>query len=309
MRPLRWILPLLLLAGFTLGLRTAEAQQTSAIDRLVVALWPEYDQPAMLVILRAQLPPDTALPAEITLPIPAEVGEPLAVAYSTSEGALVNAPYTRQAQGDWALITLTSESRSAQVEYYQPLTLSGNERSFSYTWPGGQDLAGLGYEVQHPVGAQAMAIDPPPQSTAPRPDGLLYSFGELGPVPGTETRLIDLRYERDSSTLSVDSATQTSPPVAGPAEPAEGGMDVTTWLPFGLGAIGGVLVLVGGALYWRSRRRSSGVAVRARHRGRRSAQPESAPALDASAVFCHSCGTQAAVTDKFCRQCGTKLRS
>jgi hypothetical protein len=305
---LRWILPLLLLAGFTFGLRTAEAQQTSAIDRLVVALWPEYDEPAMLVIMRAQLPPDTVLPADITLPIPAEVGEPLAVAYGSADGGLVNAPYTRQAQGDWALITLTSETRSVQVEYYQPLTFSGNERSFSYTWPGGQDLAGLGYEVQHPVGAQAMAIDPAPQSTAPRPDGLLYSFAELGPVPGAETRQIDLRYARDSSTLSVDLIAQASPPVAGPAETAEGGPDVTTWLPFGLGAIGFGLVLAGGGLYWRSRRRSSADSVRARHRGRRSAQPDSAPALDASVVFCHSCGTQAAVTDKFCRQCGTRLR-
>ena len=62
----------------------------------------------------------------------------------------------------------------------------------------------LSYEVQHPVGAQAMTIDPPAQSSAPRPDGLLYSFADLGPVPGMETRQIQLSYQRQSSALSIE---------------------------------------------------------------------------------------------------------
>jgi len=222
---------------------------------------------------------------------------------------MLNAPYTRQVQGDWALITLTSETPNAQLEYYQPLQISGTQRDFRYEWPGGQDLANLSYEVQHPVGAQAMTIDPAPQSTAPRPDGLLYSYAELGSVPGTETRQIQLSYQRDTNTLSNVSAGQAAPPVAGAAEPAEGGLDVTVSLPIGLGVVGAVLVVVGAALYWRSRRRSPTAPGRERHRPRRSSQPEAGPTLDASVIFCHSCGAQAAVTDRFCRQCGSKLRA
>jgi hypothetical protein len=308
MRHLRWMLLLSVLAGFGSRLQPAAAQQPPAIERLTVALWPEYDQPAMLVILRVQLAPGTVLPAEVTLPIPASAGEPLAVAYTTAEGALLNAPYTRQVQGDWALITLTSETLSAQLEYYQPLQISGTQRDFLYEWPGGQDLTSLSYEVQHPVGSQAMTIDPPPQSSAPRPDGLLYSFADLGPVPGTETRRIQLSYARESSALSVDSTGQPAPPVAGSAEPADSGLDVTAWLPVGLGVVGVVLVIATAGLYWRSRRRGSRPPGRERHRPKQSAEPEAGATLDASVVFCHSCGIQAAVTDKFCRQCGTKLR-
>jgi len=306
MRQLRWMLPVVLLARFSL--QPAGAQQQPAIERLGVALWPEYDQPSMLVILRVQLAEGTELPAEITLPIPASVGEPLAVAYSTPEGGLLNAPYTRQEQGDWALITLTSETPSAQVEYYQPLATSETQRSFTYEWPGGQDLANLTYEVQHPVGAQGMRIDPPPESTVPRPDGLLYSFADLGQVPGTETRQIQLTYLRETSALSIDSTGQTTPPVAGPAEPAGSTPDVIAWLPIGLGGIGILLVMVGGGLYWRSRRKGSGAAVRERHRPKRSGTPAAGSALDTAVVFCHSCGTQAAITDMFCRQCGARLR-
>lgn len=308
MRPLRWVLLLIVLAGLGARRPPAAAQQPAAIERLGVALWPEYDQPAMLVILRAQLAPGTQLPAEVILPIPASAGEPLAVAYTTAEGALLNAPYTRQVQGDWALVTLTSESLSAQLEYYQPLQISDTQRAFLYEWPGGQDLANLSYEVQHPVGAQAMTIDPPAQTTQHRPDGLLYSFGDLGQVPGTETRQIEVSYERESSTLSIDSVGQPAPLVAGPAEPAGGRLDVTAWLPAGLGILGGLLVVVGGTFYWRSRRRGGAASVRERHRPKRSSKPQPGPGLDASVIFCHSCGAQAAVTDKFCRQCGTKLR-
>jgi hypothetical protein len=194
------------------------------------------------------------------------------------------------------------------VEYYQPLAIAETQRSFSYDWPGGQDLGLLTYEVQHPVGAQDMKIDPPPDSTVPRPDGLLYSFAELGPVPGTETRQIQVTYQRESSALSIDTTGQSAPPVAGPAEPVAGTPDVIAWLPIGLAGIGVLLVLVGGAFYWRSRRNGSGAAGRARHRPKQPDAPASGPALDTSVVFCHSCGTQAAITDKFCRQCGTRLR-
>ncbi len=308
MHRLGWMLLPIVLAGFGLRWTPAAAQEAPAIEQLTVALWPEYDQPAMLVILRVQLAPGTQLPVDVILPIPTSAGEPLAVAYTTAEGALLNAPYTRLVQGDWALVTLTSETLSAQLEYYQPLQISGTQRAFRYEWPGGQDLAKLSYEVQHPVGAQAMTIDPPAQSTVPRPDGLLYSFADLGQVPGTETRQIEVSYQREASTLSIDSVGQPAPPVAGPAEPAGGSLDVTAWLPAGLGILGVALVVVGAALYLRSRRRGAAESVRQRHRPKRSSMPQPGPALDASVIFCHSCGAQAAVTDKFCRQCGTKLR-
>ncbi|MCJ7513938.1 MAG: hypothetical protein MUO23_13365 [Anaerolineales bacterium] len=308
MRYLPWIPPVLLLLTLSLPLQAASSQAQPAIDRLEVALWPEYDQPAMLVILRAELAPGTSLPAEITLPIPASAGEPLAVAYTTADGALLNAPYARQVQGDWALITLTTETPSAQLEYYQPLQISGAERAFTYEWPGGQDLANLSYEVQHPVGSEAMTIDPPPQSSQPRPDGLQYSLADLGPIPGTATQEIRLSYRRETSTLSVDTVGQPEPPVAGPAESGSGSLDVTAWLPAGLAVIGIGLVVGGGVLYWRSRRRSAVQSARERHRPSRAEVPASAASLDVSIVFCHSCGSQAGVSDPFCRQCGAKLR-
>ncbi len=92
MHRLGWMLLPIVLAGFGLRWTPAAAQEAPAIEQLTVALWPEYDQPAMLVILRVQLAPGTQLPVDVILPIPTSAGEPLAVAYTTAEGALLNAP-------------------------------------------------------------------------------------------------------------------------------------------------------------------------------------------------------------------------
>jgi len=52
----------------------------SPLERLEVALLPEYDQPGVLVILRGLLSPAVELPAHVEIPVPAAYGEPSAVA-------------------------------------------------------------------------------------------------------------------------------------------------------------------------------------------------------------------------------------
>ena len=55
----------LLLSGMQLV-----AQEITGLDRLQIDLWPEYDRPAMLVILRGIMAEGTVVPATITLPMP-----------------------------------------------------------------------------------------------------------------------------------------------------------------------------------------------------------------------------------------------
>src|SRR3990172_8860380 len=48
----------------------ARAQAAPSIELLEIVLWPEYDRPAVLVIYRVTLSPDTAFPTQLTPPIP-----------------------------------------------------------------------------------------------------------------------------------------------------------------------------------------------------------------------------------------------
>src|SRR5579859_1291847 len=76
----RWA-ALLILVALGLGLaRPAAAQSGVVFDALTIELWPEYDQPSMLVILRVTLAPATSLPASITLHLRAASRGPSAAA-------------------------------------------------------------------------------------------------------------------------------------------------------------------------------------------------------------------------------------
>ncbi|MBW1994611.1 MAG: hypothetical protein JRI77_09195, partial [Deltaproteobacteria bacterium] len=58
-----------LLAPLT-GNPQTDVSNVSTIDSLLVELWPDYDKASVLVLLTGALPPDTRLPASVTLPLP-----------------------------------------------------------------------------------------------------------------------------------------------------------------------------------------------------------------------------------------------
>ena len=66
---------LLAMTGFRVSgaAQPAYAQSPAGLADLEIALWPEYDQPQVLVIYRAQLEQDTLLPAAVSLGLPAGV--------------------------------------------------------------------------------------------------------------------------------------------------------------------------------------------------------------------------------------------
>lgn len=283
------------------------AQETPKIERLEVSLWPEYDKDAVLVIYRLQLASDTALPTSVSMPIPADVGEPHAVAIRGADGGLLVAPYTRQVRGEWATITLEAASTYAQLEFYANLEEAGENRSYTFTWPGGIELGELAFEVQEPLGASEMQIEPQMGEQRIGGDGLTYYAGSLGPQASSASLEIDIRYRKTVPGLTTE-LLQPSPSLGRP-ETTQGGtpqlMDILPWLATGLGV---VVLGVGVYLYFRLVREPARVASRSRRRRPSSSRREGERTLDVAAVFCHNCGTKADVGDRYCRHCGSQLR-
>ncbi len=276
----------------------ARAQVAPVIDRLEVAIWPEYDRAAVLVIYRVELSPETSLPAQLTLPIPASAGEPFAVASRNAAGDLFVANYTRQVEGEWANLTIDVDEAGAQVEYYVDLETSGPQRQITFTWPGGVELGTLTYEVQQPFGVSDLAVTPSGASGV-RQDGLTYVQADLGPQQASSSLDITISYSKTTPGVTIDALQPT-----GPLEQPGG---LAPWLPWAGGAAG-VILLAGGALwYWRVNQNGSRERSRPRRRPSR-AQARPSGEIDASPVFCHNCGAQAGVSDHFCRRCGTRLR-
>ncbi len=284
----------------------AAAQGQPEIDNLEVVLWPEFDSSDMLVIYRISLSDTTELPALVSVPIPAAVGSPLAVAISDNAGSLFMTPYTMQEAGDWVILTLQASTREARVEYYATLEVEDSIRRFTFDWPGDLDLAEFSYEIQQPFGAEELEIDPPPDASGPGLYGLTYYTASMGPLSAESTASIQLSYVREQSDLSVDLVQQV-PPLSRPDTTQGETPDLTEVLTW-LGAVlVGILIAVGVfmlARLWRAR--ESAPAQRRRQRPRKQTHPEHQ--LDAATVFCHACGRQAGASDRYCRSCGSQLR-
>jgi hypothetical protein len=279
------------------------------LSSLEVDLWPEYDQPSVLVIYRIVLPPGVSLPVDLSLRIPAAAGEPSAVAVRQVSTAgtndLFTIPYQRQVDGEWGLISLTATAPELQIEYYDPgLTKDGATRSFAYNWPGDYAVDALSIQVQQPVGATDMQISPASGAGAAGGDGLVYYNKAVGSLPAGETFTISFTYQKESDDLSA--ANQQVEPSAPLESPAASQLNWRSILPWVLGVAGVSLIVGGGWWYWQSGRGKEREEPRRR---RRAAGTAEAPAASGAQVYCHQCGTRAGPGDRFCRTCGARLRT
>jgi hypothetical protein len=206
------VLPALLLATAALP---AWSQDAVKADRLTVALWPEYDRPAVLVTYRVELSPEVALPAQVDLPIPADVGVPHAVAKLGSDGNLYLAPATREVDGEWAVMRVTTDRPRIHLEYYAPLSVSDDVRSFTYRWRGGMEINYFDYEVLAPPSAVDLVVTPPPSREAISDLGAPLQFGALGTHTAAQQVTVAITYRNPGGRLGVTPA-PSSPAVVTP---------------------------------------------------------------------------------------------
>ncbi len=293
----------LLTTLFLLFFSTASAQGDVRLASVSIALWPEYDRPAMLVIYRIKLSDQTPLPATLSFNIPSSVGKPSAIASGQADGSLVNLNYQQKVAGDWSTLTFQTATPDIQVEYYDSrLTKKGEARHFDYQWPGSYAVNSLVIEVQQPQGATAMRISPDLGAGKLGEDGLMYYRGQAGSLINGETFQIAVDYQKSGDTLS--SASMPVYPSAPIDNSVPGRVTSLPALPWLLGGLGVLLIVGSGIWYWRTGRARPSSE---RHRGRRSSGRSPQP-LNPDYVYCPRCGRRASAQDRFCRDCGTELR-
>jgi hypothetical protein len=284
---------------------TVQAQTPVTLPSVEVDLWPEYDDPGVLVIYRITLPASMSLPAEFSLRIPKAAGEPNAVAVRDVNGSLMKAQSTLQPSGDWNTLKITATSPEIQVEYYDPgLTSAGNQRNYTYTWPGDYGVQAMTLQVQQPWDASQMQISPddfgPGEAGA---DTLRYYTENIGAVPVGTPIKIQLGYSKPSDILSLE---KLQPTLVAPEQTSSAGNK--SMLPVWIGIAGFVLLAAGAAWYIVSKNaKEDKGSSRSRHKP--STQKNSSVPASGGNTYCSNCGRRAAPDDHFCRSCGTQLHS
>ena len=277
----------------------AEAQSGITIKELRIQLWPEYDHPDMLVMHSFSLTEDSILPAEFQFRIPANAD--LTAVAKTIDNSMVNVPYdASEKDGDWIIITmLIDDLASYRVEYYLPLEKNGASRVFSYSWQSNYHVQEMFLQFQQPPGSSNLNLAPTFPTTTTVADGSIYHDLIPGSVAGGEIFTLSISYEKANDELTVSTLPVE---VGGVAANDSDGFSVSNSLPTIL--VGsGVLLIVGGLLYFFMAGRSSDRPQKSRKRH--------APSTAAAGgnIYCHKCGTRARSGDKFCRSCGARTRT
>jgi len=164
----------------------AFGQAAPVIDLVKVSLWPDYDKPEMLVLVEAWLDPGSEMPATVTVPMPTTAGAPHAVAKRGADGMLLLAEHLASKEGAWTMVIVKTDQIENRVEYYAPLAMDGEQRSYRFVWPGTpSEIRRIEFEILQPQGVSDVIIEPAATREAFDPDGRRYLLGDL---PGLAPR-------------------------------------------------------------------------------------------------------------------------
>lgn len=310
------------LASLGTGPAAAQAQPALGLASLRISLWPEFDQPGTLVILDASLPGGTTLPRDIALRMPAAAGAPHAVAVLGTGGNLLTADYATNPAGEDIIVTISSDSLSFRLEYYDPaLRVQGEAREYTFRWTSDYAVAAAAVRVQEPFGAREFSAQPVLAEAGAGEYGLNYWEGSLGALAPGQALSVAITYAKSDDTLSAE-AVGAAPVATGPAAPAAASSAARTHWPIVIAAAAlGITLFGAGALLFAR----SGRPIRAAHgrragrrRRRASTAPqartpnperEGQPVRLSGAAFCAQCGQPLQPGDRFCRQCGAAARA
>jgi hypothetical protein len=294
---MRNLLVMLFIAVAFLFPASIQAQSPVRLASVSVDLWPEYDQPGLLVIYHIQLAQDTPLATSLSLRIPADA-QINAVAVIDSSQGLINAPYQSFVQGDWSTLEITINSIQLQVEYYVPLTKNGNTRQILYQWPGDMLVDTLDVNFLLPPGSSQVKMTPSPATSGSGQGGLTnYVIRIANPPLGQPTK-VTIEYQRPTDELSIASLPVQA--ISTPGTSNSGGLTSPQVLRWALGSLG--LLLIGGGVFgffrWRKgNQKYSGTKV-----------TSDTLETENETVYCGECGKRAQPGDIFCRTCGARLK-
>lgn len=285
---------LVFMIGVLLVPVSVAAQEPMRFATASIQLWPEYDQPSMLVIEEFTFTKGITLPASVEIRYP-KAANLAAVASQAADGNLLNAQYRDStAEGDWKAITLTvDQAIPYRIEYYQPLTKNGNQRTFTYLWKSTYAADNLSISVKRAV--DSTDIKTTPTLTAVNADKDLT--GDLGRQAAGQQVVFQLSYTKPNATLAVTaSSVQASQNLD---SNTQGRVDLNKYLPWVLGGLLALIVI--GAIAYLVNSPRTEQESRRRHRP--------TPRAEGSGEgYCAQCGTRTRTGDRFCRICGARIR-
>lgn len=279
----------------------ALAEEPLKISIMDISVWPEYDQPGVLVQYQGSLlaTPTKTNPVEVYFLVPKGAGVGAACAIQ-SNGNHTSETW-KETDADDALTKVTFKVTEPQfhVEYYYNPLPAAADKKFSFAYTAGLPTDEIDLDVQHPLKATAFTLTPDAPNSHKEQDGFTYHQYTFKQVAAGQKLSTDVAYSKSDPKPSVSSDKPASSPSAADAA-SSGGIN-----PNQLIVIATFLAMAGIIIYFvweRNRRVLQPAYGRVEHY-------EAAPqaAVLATNGFCTQCGSPMQAGDRFCARCGTAV--
>ena len=287
--------------------------------RLRLSIWPEYDDPRVLIMLRGEMTPRQAFPASITLPIP-KGAEIIGAGMISEQNELLLHPHQVFPGDTHNTLQLNLPVPRFFVEfYYNPFTTNGSEKRFVYPAPTTYPIELFEVDIQQPLKATAFTLNPTPMERMTDNQGFTYHQFTYRDVGKGQSQTFTIAYTKTATTPSVSK----QQPTPQPTEKARARADNTL---VALSIFAGAILLFAGCawLMQRSQRQhmpattapapSASMSDTLLVLLREEAQPQETvdvpPMLQQTRVinFCANCGRKLLPDDRFCSGCGKPIK-
>lgn len=270
-------------------------EEITTIDSLAIELWPDYDRDSVLVLQTGSLPPDTKLPAAVTLPFP-ETAQLNAVArIDPSDGQMKDDIFSVLGPGD---ITFVLPDLRFRLEYYVPYEINNGQHTFDFIWLAKLTVNDLQLNVQQPAFATAFTIEPPTENVFKGQGGLTYYTLPAKSVPAGQSFSVHVAYTMTTDKLSVESLAPPKTRAPKPDSPSSPRPDKgLNWPIVAVVVVGIILVMV--FVWMAATRRARLNLQKPNHKKGKTKSPSR---------FCSNCGNPTGKEDRFCSKCGSALK-
>ncbi|MGE5601534.1 MAG: hypothetical protein ACM30E_00690, partial [Nitrososphaerales archaeon] len=201
--------------------QVAQAQNAPVIDTADLKLWPEYDDPGILVIFSGRFAEGTTFPLQVTFPVPVGARN-IQATYEDASGSLINRPFDVKD----GKLTYEIPSAAFHLEYYVDRAPSGEQRDIAYDFVAPYPVNALSVSVQQPARSSGFTLAPASESSQTGTDGLTYYVFNRRNLAAGEKLGLEIKYSKADTGLSAPQLAVA--PTGAAALPATGGSAATT---------------------------------------------------------------------------------
>jgi len=281
----------LILVLMTLGITsTVYADDPLRISSMDIFVFPEYDQPGVLVQYQGKIAAaaDKSNPREVAFLVPKGVGISAACAIKTN-GDHTSETWKESDAGDgFTQVTFKINEPQFHVEYYYNPLVGAPETKMDFGYKAFSPADEITFEIQHPLKATNFGLTPDSPDSHKADDGFTYHSYSFKQVSAGAKLVTSIAYTKTDPNPSVSGQKQTASSANKSAD-SNSNLNQAILVGIFLGAI----VIAGVFFLQKNARRAEPCRASVQARG------------ESSGGFCTQCGNGLDAEDKFCPRCGS----